>query len=100
MNLNGIEFDFEEMAQLANEDPDEFARRRDELIQRLNTKSSQSEQLANLPIDLDADCFFSSPGLQSSEIMVRMMLNSTIWMTKHLAMLNELFDNKVSKIKT
>ncbi len=100
MNLNDIGFDFEEMARLANEDPDGFARRREELIQRLTAKSSQSEQLADLQMDLDADRYCSSPGLQSGEKMVSMMLKSTVWMTKHLAMLNDLIENKASKMKT
>lgn len=55
MNLNDIGFDFEEMARLANEDPDGFARRREELIQRLIARSSQSAYLADLQMDIDAD---------------------------------------------
>lgn len=53
MNLNDIGFDFEEMARLANENPVGFARRREELIQRVIAKSSQSEQLADLRVDMD-----------------------------------------------
>lgn len=100
MNLRDIGFDFEEMARLAKDDPDGFAQRREELIQRLIAKSLQSEQLADLQMDLDADRYCSPPGLQSGEKMVSMMLNSTAWMTKHLEMLNDLIENTASKVKT
>lgn len=96
MNLNDIGFNFEEMARLANEDPDRFARRREELIQRLISRSSRSEYLADLQMDIDADRYCSPPGLQSGEKMVSMMLESTVSMTKHMALLNDLIESKSS----
>ncbi len=99
MDLSDIGFDFEEMARLAKDDPDGFTRRREELIQRLIAKSSRSEYLADLQMDLDADRYCSPPGLQSGEKMVSMMLESTVSMTKHMARLNDLIENQAAKMR-
>lgn len=99
MDLRDIGFDFEEMARLANENPDRFARRREELIQHLIARSSQSAYLADLQMDIDANRYCSPPGLQSGEKMVSRMLESTVSMTKHMALLNDLIETKASKMK-
>ena len=100
MDLRDIGFDFEEMARLANENPDQFARRREELIQRLINKSSRSAYLADLQMEIDADRYCSPPGLQPGEKVVSMMLESTVSMTKHVALLNNLIECKSSTMKT
>lgn len=92
MDLRDIGFDFEEMTRLASEDPDGFALRREELLRRLIAKSSRSQHLADMQMDLDAARYCFSPGIQSSEKMVNMMLGATVCMTKRLARLNDLIE--------
>jgi hypothetical protein len=45
-----LRFDFDEMAQLANNDPSEFARRREALIHQLVKRARQPEDLVSLQI--------------------------------------------------
>ena len=54
MELRDIGFDFEEMARMAKNDPEGFARRREELIQKMIGRSARTEHLVDLQMDLDA----------------------------------------------
>lgn len=94
MNLRDIGFDFEEMARLANADPDEFARRREQLIRRLIANSPHKKYLADVQMDLDAVRYRSSPGISAAEQMANMMRESSTSMTKHMATLKGLIEAK------
>ncbi len=61
-------------AQLASNDPGEFALRREELIHQLVKKARQPEDLVSLQMDLDAMRYGSAQGIRSSERMHDMML--------------------------
>jgi len=90
-------FDFEEMAWLAKNDPEAFARRRQELIQRLIGQSEQAASLANLQLDLDAARYCSPPGVRSGGQMVSLMLQTTARLTGHVTHLNDLLGAPQSK---
>ena len=92
MGLRQLGFDFIEMTQLAKLDPDEFARRREELICRMIEKSGPSRHLEELQMDIDAVRYSSCPGYDVSERMVKIALASTASMTAHLARLNDLLE--------
>ena len=63
---NELGFYFDEMAQLANENPREFACRREALILQLLAKSRQLEDLARLEMDLDAERYCSAQGIRAT----------------------------------
>ena len=52
---------------LANEDPDGFARRREELIQRLINRSSRSEYLADLQMEIEQTAIARHLGLSRAK---------------------------------
>ncbi|MDO8933072.1 MAG: DUF3135 domain-containing protein [Rhodocyclaceae bacterium] len=95
--LKKIGFDFEEMTRLAKTDPDEFVRRREELIQQFIARTSRPTDLANMQMDLDATRYCASPGMQAGGKITEMLLKSTACMTKHVARLSDLLETTSPK---
>lgn len=77
MNVTELDFDFDTMAQLARDDPDGFARYREQLICRFIERSSHSDRLADLQLDIDAIRYGLPPGMRTAEKMISMMMDST-----------------------
>lgn len=90
MELADIGFNFDEMARLAKEDPNEFTRRRDEAIRQLIQNAARIEHMERLQLDLDATRYGVTRGVQLSEQMMDKVLENTSTMNSLLARLHEL----------
>jgi hypothetical protein len=97
MDLTDLGFDFEEMARLAQTDPDAFARRREELIEQSIERANCPEGLAEMQMDIDSVRYRTSPGLPAGTQLTDLLLESVRRMSSHMARLNDLVDGAVSK---
>ena len=87
-----MEFNFENMAQLAKDDPKKFALCREYLIRQLVSQSCQSKDLAALQMHLDSMRYSCAQGLQSAEVIVEMMYDAITTLTTALATLNQVIE--------
>lgn len=99
MTSNNAVFDFEYMTKLAKDDPDAFARCREALIGQLFAGATQSQDLANLQLYLDATRYSLPQGIASSERMVGMMIESMELTALALVELDALLQDALSKGK-
>lgn len=90
MNANVVSFDFEEMARLANEDPEGFAQKRGALIRRLIDNAARTEHLIELQRTLDEVRDRSVVGVPPETHITEMMLQCVSFMTAYWSTLNEL----------
>jgi hypothetical protein len=99
VELTKLDFDFETMARLAHDDPDGFARHREQLIRGLIAKSSRSDRLADLQLDIDAVRYGLPQGIMTAEKMVGMMMEATSSMMKQFERLDYFVESAGSRIE-
>jgi hypothetical protein len=92
MTSQETSFDFEGMAALVGDAPEIFARRRDELIQRLIAGAMMSQDLVPLQMYLDSVRYSHTPGIPLCKHLSGMMLDSVESFSLALASINELTD--------
>ena len=97
MDSNVLRFDFEKMARLAKENPQDFAHKREELIRQLIDRAPRAEHLIELQRTLNRSCVqLAAPGLQLGFLITDMMLLTTAFMTAHMTALNGLMQGSLS----
>ena len=97
MESNVLRFDFEKMAQLAKENPQGFAHKREDLIRQLLDRAPRTEHLIELHRTMNHSCNqLAAPGLQLGFLITDIMLLTTAFMTAHMSALNGLMQDSLS----
>lgn len=87
MTSNVLQFDFEEMARLAREAPEDFPHKREALIRQLINKAPRTEQQTELQKMLNQACYqFVVPSMQLRFHIAHLMLWSASFMVAYMLM--------------